>query len=137
MAESEIPSDRRLWRDFDWDTFLQSKLKIYADNPAEMEEAREAVRIARLLAKTFDTTHPGRGELSEVVELEKTPPAILIHAAVMLAQIAGLYYTGKHAETYKLTFAVTAISHAATCCREKRFEKVLPILRRFATEFGD
>jgi len=130
-------SDYALWRDFDWESYLESELKRYSTEK-ERDELRSAVALVREYLRVFSSSRSSRAYIRQILALEaKHDLRTFSHALCIAAQFANVMSNAGKKEEHKLNFAITAISHAAKRCKEGRFEKVLPILTRFAKEFSD
>jgi hypothetical protein len=130
-----VPEEYELWRDFDWEKYIRLRSEL-CPNDAERAELREAVRVAREFLRIFIRSKLSRDDVRKVLRIQKTTrPEIFAHALTILAQIANVQCASKREANHKLGFATTAISHAAGYCKQKRFDKVLPVLNRFVEEF--
>ena len=126
-----------LWRDFDWDEFIRSE-SAKCPSDADRHELKEAVRVVREFLRVFSKSKISRDDVRKIGRIEKTTRVqTLSHSLAILAQLANVSDKKKRELDHKLMFAVTAISHAATYCREGKFTKILPVLTRFAKELGE
>ncbi|OHA32123.1 MAG: hypothetical protein A2928_01420 [Candidatus Taylorbacteria bacterium RIFCSPLOWO2_01_FULL_45_15b] len=116
MNDPEIPEDKKLWRDFKWDEFAKAQIERH---PKQKDSIEEEVQIAQTFCQIFSSSRTSSGELPRISKIEReTPPAILVGALALLAQIADVSYREKHRESHKVNFGITAISKAAKRCKK-------------------
>ena len=137
MSKPEIPGDYQLWRDYDWEKYLESELPKYP-TPRDKQELIDVVHIVKEFVRVMSANKLTIEDSALIESLErKFPQHTFVLAVVLLAQIGGIYYKAKRLNDDKLDFAITAIAKAAQKCKDREFDKVFPILTRFAKEFGN
>jgi hypothetical protein len=136
MPKPPIPGDYRLWRDFDWDTYLSGRLE--ETPPEERPALKVQVDVARAFARIWENSTLTPELIAEFEELErKTTKMDFISAFTLMTQIATVYYRANRRAEDRLTFAITAASKALRYLRGGSPRKAKVSLGRFFKEYSD
>lgn len=136
IMNDEDTFDKQLWRDFDWETYINSQLPRHPTDK-DKAEFKQGIETARKIAQLLEggLNHSKKYEL---LECERTtPPNLHMPIMMTLAMFANTMYTAKHNEADKVNFAIGTINRLASLCRSHKINEVGPILRQFALELGE
>lgn len=128
--------DHQLWRDFDWDTYIESQIQKYPTQ-ADKDELRQSVEVARTFSRLYQKG-PDLANMRELLEYQRNVPGnVLLHAMGIMTMIANTMYTVKREEGDKVTFAMVMVGQMARICRDHSFAPVEPALTQFFAELGE
>lgn len=136
MNEEMTHGDFQLWRDFKWDEFLESESPKHPIGK-EREEFCKAVELVREFSKVSSTSKPPKDSIREVLRLANTADKeVLISSLMVATQFANVNYKIRREENQNNAFAIKAVSSVSKAYKEKRFDDIPKIIRRFALEYG-